>query len=144
MVSNEKDCRALFWEWSPKLFFFFLHKLKHVRGGVMLFCVLIYLLVMISSFLAPGICVPMMSASSRRPVSRTEPRGRQKPRRTLLNRHGMSSKSWGGGGGFRLKPHIEVRFKWMWFSIGIFQSPNFSLREGSKKKFDTASSRGLP
>ena len=25
-----------------------------------------------------------------------------------------------------------------------FQSPNFSLREGSKKKFDTASSRGLP
>ena len=21
---------------------------------------------------------------------------------------------WGGGGGFRLKPHIEVRFKWMW------------------------------
>ena len=49
-----------------------------------------------------------------------------------------------GGGGFRLKPHIEVRFKWMWFPIGIFQSPNFSLREGSKKKFDTASSRGLP
>ena len=48
----------------------------------------------------------------------------------------------GGGGGFRLKPHIEVRFKWMWFPIGIFQSPNFSLREGSKKKFDTASSRG--
>ena len=32
----------------------------------------------------------------------------------------------------------------MWFPIGIFQSPNFSLREGSKKKFDTASSRGLP
>ena len=50
----------------------------------------------------------------------------------------------GGGGGFRLKPHIEVRFKWMWFPIGIFQSPNFSLRESSKKKFDTASSRGLP
>ena len=50
----------------------------------------------------------------------------------------------GGGGGFRLNPHIEVRFKWMWFPIGIFQSPNFSLREGSKKKFDTASSRGLP
>ena len=50
----------------------------------------------------------------------------------------------GGGGGFRLKPHIEVRFKWMWFPIGIFESPNFSLREGSKKKFDTASSRGLP
>ena len=50
----------------------------------------------------------------------------------------------GGGGGFRLKPHIEVRFKWLWFPIGIFQSPNFSLRESSKKKFDTASSRGLP
>ena len=50
----------------------------------------------------------------------------------------------GGGGGFRLKPHIEVKFKWMWFPIGILQSPNFSLREGSKKKFDTASSRGLP
>ena len=50
----------------------------------------------------------------------------------------------GGGGGFRLKPHIEVRLKWMWFPIGILQSPNFSLREGSKKKFDTASSRGLP
>ena len=50
----------------------------------------------------------------------------------------------GGGGGLRLKPHIEVRFKWMWFPIGIFQSPNFSFREGSKKKFDTASSRGLP
>ena len=33
---------------------------------------------------------------------------------------------------------------WMWFPIGIFQSPNFSLRESSKKKFDTASSRGLP
>ena len=46
-------------------------------------------------------------------------------------------------GGFRLKPHIEVRFKWMWFPIGIFQSPNFWLREGSKKTFDTASSRGL-
>ena len=29
----------------------------------------------------------------------------------------------------------------MWFPIGIFQSPNFSLRESSKKKFDTASSR---
>ena len=50
----------------------------------------------------------------------------------------------GGGGGFRLKPHIEVRIKWMWFPIAIFQSPNFSLREGSKKKFDTASSRGVP
>ena len=52
---------------------------------------------------------------------------------------------WGGGGGFKLKPHIEVRFKWMWFPKGIFQSRRFSLREleSSKKKFDTASSRGL-
>ena len=49
-----------------------------------------------------------------------------------------------GRGGFRLKPHIEVRFKWMWFPIEIFQSPDFSFRKGSKKKFDPASSRGLP
>ena len=45
-----------------------------------------------------------------------------------------------GGGGGRLKPHIEVSFKWMWFPTGIFQSPNFSLRDGSEKKFGTASS----
>ena len=48
-----------------------------------------------------------------------------------------------GVGGFRLNLHIEVSFKWMWFPIGIFQSLYFSLREGSKKKFDTASSRGF-
>ena len=49
-----------------------------------------------------------------------------------------------GRGEFRLKPHIEVRFKWMWFPIAIFQSPNVSLTESSKKKFDTASSRSIP
>ena len=27
----------------------------------------------------------------------------------------------GGGGGFRLKPHIEVRLKWMWFPMGFFK-----------------------
>ena len=48
----------------------------------------------------------------------------------------------GGGGGFRLKPHIEVRFKWMWLHIRIFQRPNFILREKSKEKFDTVSWKG--
>ena len=60
-----------------------------------------------------------------------------------MQRKGGKQKGGGGGGGFRLKPHIEVRFKWMLFPIGIFQSLIFSLREHSKKKFDNASSRSL-
>ena len=40
---------------------------------------------------------------------------RKAPRKTFSDKlHGPEwRKSWGGGG-FRLKPHIEVRFKWMW------------------------------
>ena len=38
------------------------------------------------------------------------------------------------GGGFRLKPHIEVSFKWMWFHIGICQSPKFLTQGGLKEE----------
>ena len=40
----------------------------------------------------------------------------------------------GGGGGGRRKPHIEVRFKWMWFPIETFHSRNFSLRDGNSRR----------
>ena len=49
----------------------------------------------------------------------------------------------GGGGGISTKIAHRGQFQVNVIPEGIFQSPIFSLRDGSKKKFNIASSRGL-
>ena len=50
----------------------------------------------------------------------------------------------GGGGGFRLKPHIEVNIQVNVIPYRDFSKSKFLPQGELKEKFDTASSRGLP